>query len=63
MIVEAVAVKVAVVAPEFTVTDVGTANADVRVLESVTSMLLVAGAERVTVQIVEVEAARVMLPQ
>ena len=55
------AVKVAVVAPEFTVTDVGTVKADVALLESVTLVLAVGAAERVTGQVVDAEAASVVL--
>ena len=62
MMAAALAVKIAVVAPELTVTDVGTVKADDRLLESVTLVLLVGAAERVTVQVVDVEAARVVPP-
>ena len=60
----AVAVKVAVVAVAGTATDGGTVSAEVRLLDRPTvEPVAGAGAESVTVQVVEVEAARVMLPQ
>ena len=59
----AVAVKVAVVAPEGTSTEAGTVKAEVRLLERKTVEPAVgADLEIVTVQVVEAEAARVVLP-
>jgi hypothetical protein len=58
----AVAVKVAVVAPEGTSTEAGTVKAEVRLLERATREPPVGAAlERLTVQEVEVEAARLVL--
>ncbi|MCU1336772.1 MAG: hypothetical protein JWO19_2353 [Bryobacterales bacterium] len=58
----AVAVKVAVVAAAATVTEAGTVNAEVALLESVTVEPLVGAAlESVTVQVVVEDAARVVL--
>ena len=58
----AVAVKVAVVAPDCTSTEAGTVRAEVRLLASETvDPLGGAGAEMATVQVVEAEAAKVVL--
>ena len=58
----AVAVKVAVVAPEGTSTEAGTVKAEVRLLESETvDPPMGAELERLTVQEVEVEAERLVL--
>jgi hypothetical protein len=61
--VAAVAVKVAVVAPDCTSTEAGTVKAETRLLDSAT-VVPPAGAafEMVTVQVVEAEAARLALP-
>ena len=60
----AVAVKVAVVAAAATVTEAGTVTAEVRLLERATDDPPVGAAlERVTVQVVVAEAARVVLAQ
>ena len=58
----AVAVKVAVVLPDVTTTDAGTVSAKVALLESATvSPLALAGLERVTLQVVVLDAARLVL--
>jgi hypothetical protein len=58
-----VAVKVAVVAPDCTSTEAGTVKAETRLLERDTVVPPVGAAlEMVTVQVVEAEAARLVLP-
>jgi len=58
----ALAVKVALVALAGTATEAGTVSAEVRLLERATvEPAAGAGPERVTVQVVEAEAARVVL--
>ena len=60
----ALAMKVAAVALAATATDDGTVSAEIRLLDRPTvEPVAGAGAESVTVQVVEVEAARVVLAQ